>query len=367
MKAILRDLNHFEPLQLRTLLTPSMNTSLANIVKTVFRQSSREGLNEELGFNVLRYLNEVDTKYYKVLYPEQTPLQDPGTETGAITAPIVAPSSTILAPIKNHPMLQQLSQMADRFWALPIPVVTATALAPVENRTTALVPTAATLDPLSSSPLPPSAVLTAANMHPLSPGVLLATHPLSDWPFAKCVMLVVETRPEYVNALILNYPRVYPVGDRNFVFPTTLRRQPCRVGGPVLSYDTPPVPNYHILHHYPAIPNSKVLIPDDARPVCVSTGEDIEAIGKFMKKGNIHPDQFCIFTGSFVIAKFELQKQVQDGLWMPIAASPEFVQQASQMGRYLWDGLMAACGGEFAHLPRVSNLVEAETNAPATS
>jgi len=34
MKAILRDLNHFEPLQLRTLLTPSMNTSLANIVKT---------------------------------------------------------------------------------------------------------------------------------------------------------------------------------------------------------------------------------------------------------------------------------------------------------------------------------------------
>lgn len=39
-------------------------------------------------------------------------------KAGSITAPIVAPSSTILAPIKNHPMLQQLSQMADRFWAL---------------------------------------------------------------------------------------------------------------------------------------------------------------------------------------------------------------------------------------------------------
>eukprot|EP00668_Euglena_longa_P004569 GGOE01005336.1.p1 GENE.GGOE01005336.1~~GGOE01005336.1.p1 ORF type:complete len:400 (-),score=121.70 GGOE01005336.1:727-1884(-) len=349
LKGILKDLNHFSPLPLRTLYSPSMQQSFVQLVRDVFRQPKTEGVNDELGFGVLRYLNQVEGKYYKVLYPS--------AEDGVVAAPSSAPAPSApkdalnaLTATQQHPLLQRLARMPDRYWAMPVPV-REPPVAAVEAPTVAteaLVPA----DPSAPQPAP------AGEFHPITPGVVLATHPLSEWPFSKCAMLVLEAGPEHVSAVILNYPRVYPVGERNYVFPPLLRRQTCHVGGPVLSYEMPPVPNYFILHPHRAIPNCKVLLSHDERPVCLSTGDDIAAIGEFIAKRKANAEDFLIFAGSVVIPKFELQQQVQEGFWMPILASSEFVHSAGRLGRVFWDGLMQTCGGEFAHMPLVSALVE---------
>lgn len=67
----------------------------------------------------------------------------------------------------------------------------------------------------------------------------------------------------------------------------------------------------------------------------------------------LHRSYFFLKTWCFLYpctSILDIWKHVASGeSWM----CPLFVEYAL----LLWDGLMAACGGEFAHLPRVSNLV----------
>lgn len=349
MKGILKDLHHFEPLCLRPLYSPSMQKSFVQLVKQVFRQPRKEGIDEELGFNVLRYLNQVDAKFFRALYPSAAE-GIVARATAITTSALPALTTLISASVPRNPMLKRLSRAGDRYWALPIPVPDSPPVAGLKE--------IAALVPMAPGPSSPSEV--PRDCHPLTPGVVLATHPLSEWPFGKCSMLVIEAGPDFVSALILNYPRMYPVGERNYVFPPGLRQQSCHVGGPVLSYEMPPIPNYFILHPHSSVPKAKVLIPDANRPICVSTGEDIAAITEFLRQRKASAEDFVIFAGSVIVPTAELQRQVQEGFWMPILASAEFVHASGRLGRLFWDGLMESCGGEFAHMPLISSLVESQ-------
>jgi hypothetical protein len=332
-----------------------MQKSFVQMVRQTFRQPRVEGVDAELGFDVLRFLNEVDDKFYKTLYnPEpQSPehLLATMSEVNSSVPTSTPTAADAVSAVRKQPLLhRRLTESADRYWAIPVNVDrtnSAPSLAPPAG----LVPTV--------PPAPPA--VEGAPVNPLTPGVVLATHPLMEWPFSKCGMLVLESHHNYVSALILNYPRVYPITERNFVFPSQLRQQNCHIGGPMLSMDMPLVPNYHIIHPYPKIANAKVLLPDADRPICVSTGEDIQAISDYIAQGKAAPEDFGIFIGSVAVRKNELLKQIDEGFWMPIMASAEFVHSAGRLGRLFWDGLMEACGGEFAHMPLVSTIVERDS------
>lgn len=372
LKGLLKDLDGFEPLNLQYLYSPSRKQSFVQLVRQAFRQPKKEGIDTDLGFDVLRYLNEADTKYYRSVYPT--------TPKGK--RPFPQPKTT--ADIKGQAMLQRMLDKG-KLWALPVDV---TAPAPLSDSLAPQTP-GAIIPAQTSSQIIQKFVgaieylrgkgiihrdlesATAPDLQPLTPGIILATHPLSEWPFPKCAMLILNSASSqaptdtYVDALILNYPRTYPLGDRNWVVPAGLRHQHCHIGGPTICSEMPPVPNYHILHPYAAIANAKILIPDEERPVCVSTGDDFTAIADYIAQGKAVPEDFHIFVGSVVMKKNELQKQTQDGFWMPVMASANLVHHARSFGPLFWDGIMESCGGEFAHMPLISSLVEHPTPTPA--
>lgn len=65
----------------------------------------------------------------------------------------------------------------------------------------------------------------------------------------------------------------------------------------------------------------------DDRPVCLSTGEDIAAIGEFIAKKKANPEDFLIFVGSVVLPKLDLQRQVQpDNNPCPISSHWDILQ-----------------------------------------
>mmetsp|Transcript_15455 Transcript_15455/g.27391 ORF Transcript_15455/g.27391 Transcript_15455/m.27391 type:complete len:375 (-) Transcript_15455:564-1688(-) len=343
LKGVLKDLDAFEPLRdtlrLRSLYSPSQQQSFVQMARRAFHDAPKEGVNVELGFNVLRYLNEAHSKFFRSIYPSEQ------NEEG------LQPKT--MARVQHRNMLRRMLK-GPRTWAMPVQVKPHESLSPLS--TNAITPTTVPTAPMD---------IATSEMNPLTPGVILATHPLSEWPFSKCTMLVLKSDHKTVYGLILNYPRTYPVGHRNWVVPQQLRQQSCHIGGPLLSGEMPPVPNYHIIHHFPSIAGATVLLPDPERPVCISTGEGMAAIADYVSQGKASSEDFQIYVGSVAVRRFELEKQVQDGFWMPVLASANFVHQSSRLGPLFWDGLMESCGGEFADMPLITEMIERQPRETA--
>jgi hypothetical protein len=203
---------------------------------------------------------------------------------------------------------------------------------------------------------PPAMV--AANF--LKEGMMLVAHPLVEQPFPKCVLLIINTNDEedHISMVILNTPQKYSLGKTNYLFPEHMRQLPCSVGGATVSLlGLPPVPNYLIIHPFPSITNSRVLISADGDgdvPVCLSTGADIPEVLKFIERDHTSIRDFRFFIGTVEMNRSEVAEQVAMGFWMPVQSSPAFVHNASRLGREgLWHDLLNRCGGEFSHMSLV--------------
>eukprot|EP00667_Euglena_gracilis_P011801 EG_transcript_12076 len=362
MKGILKGLDSFPALRLQPLYSPAAEQSFEALVRHAFRNPTPDGVTRELGFGVLKYLNEVDQRYFEALYGAPSPEAASSSATPAVAEPpattAAPPSST--APNRprspNEEVLERLLHSADRYWAMPISTKDLGRQPSGRPAGTAL-------------PLPLSAPSPwqrgAVDFHPLTPGVVLANHPMSEFPYAKCCLMILETSSHHSLGLLLNYPHDAAVGQRNFVFPPALRTHSCRIGGPLMMAGMPPVPNYYILHPYRELRNAKVLLADDVgHTVCVSTAEDAAEIADFIRRRRVDPEAFAIFAGAVLVPTADLQQQVQEGLWMPLLASASFVHDSHRLGPVLWDGLLQRCGGDFAHMPRVRSFVDSVTPIP---
>eukprot|EP00906_Rhabdomonas_costata_P002838 RCo004411 len=385
--------DEFAAAGLRGLYSPGQGQpSLRSLVKRNFRQPgiTAEGkpLDLPAGFAALRYLNALSERFTtllvetraKQLPAAQAPLALAPPEEAAkgeeAESPARSSSSTAATPQhkKRRFSLSWLRRGSpkSRTGEAAAPSLTA---APLRILPKVFLPTTASaaLPEPTATPTSGSAEVQAtpdfsliasqgANGFPLAElqkGQVLLLHPLLANPYPKCVVLVLHVGKEHVSVVFLNHPAVAEVGKWNFLFPEAMRAMPCHIGGPMVSLqELPPVPNYVILHPYPEIPNSTVLVQGE-RPVVMSTGDDLPAIRHFLETTGVSPSSFRVLIGTAEVRRAEAEAAIMSGFWIPMEVSPDFVHEAPRLGRDgIWHGLLRHCGGEFTDLSVVGSLVE---------